>query len=143
MENEKPLFYSVWMITDQKWNTALLVGVSFLVGVIVWLNGSSPLLHFMALLLFAGTMEYVFVPIRIELHSGGIVYRPFLAFRRKRLISWDDIRSYQVHRNGILLLHCTDRFFLEAFRGFFLPVPSSLMPEVLYRLRIFVDKIPD
>jgi hypothetical protein len=140
MENEKPLFYSVWLIVDQKWNAVILIGVAFLVGVLILQSENSFLPELVSLFFLLLTLWYVFVPIHFELNSAGIVYS---SFARKRFIAWDNIRVYQIRPNGVLLLPRTHRFFLESFRGFYLPVPPSLIPEVLYRLRIFVDKVAD
>jgi hypothetical protein len=139
-ENDKPLYYSVWLIADQKWNAALLFGTALVVGIIVWQYGGNLILELTALLFLLGTIWRILVPVHFELNSNGIIYR---SLNRNRFIAWGDVRSYQIRRNGILLLPQTDRFFLEAFRGFYLSVPVSLMPEVLYRLRVFVDHISD
>jgi hypothetical protein len=139
-ENDKPLYYSVWLIADQKWNAAFLLGGALAVGVIVWQNTGNLILELVALLFLLGTLWCILVPVHIELNSNGIVCR---SLNRNRFIAWSDIRSYQIRRNGILLLPRTDHFFLEAFRGFYLSVPASLMPEVLYRLRVFVDHVSD
>jgi hypothetical protein len=140
VENDKPLYYSVWLIADQKWNAAFLLGVALAVGAIVWQNTDNLILESIALLFLLGTLWRILVPVHFELNSNGIVCR---SLNRNRFIAWSDIRSYQIRRNGILLLPRTDHFFLEAFRGFYLSVPVSLMPEVLYRLRVFVDHISD
>ncbi|MDR3199217.1 MAG: hypothetical protein LBU34_15220 [Planctomycetaceae bacterium] len=139
-ENDKPLYYSVWLITDQKWSAVFLFVTALFVGVIVWQYGGNLLLEFIALLFLLATVWRILMPVHFELNSGGIVYR---SFNWNRFIAWGDIRRYQIRRNGILLLPRADRFFLEAFRGFYLPVPKPLMPEVLYRLRVFVDRISD
>ncbi|MDR2117731.1 MAG: hypothetical protein LBP87_15240 [Planctomycetaceae bacterium] len=139
-ENNKPLYYSVWLITDQKWNAVFLLGIAFVVGFIVWQCEGNLILELFALIFLLGTVWRILVPVHFELNSSGIVYR---SFNRNRFIAWSDIRRYQIRRNGILLLPQSNRFFLEAFRGFYLSVPKSLMPEVLYRLRVFVDRVSD
>ncbi|MDR1963478.1 MAG: hypothetical protein LBQ50_06840 [Planctomycetaceae bacterium] len=139
-ESEKPLYYSVWLIADQKWNAVFLLGTALAVGIVVWQSGRNPILELITVLFLLGTLWQIFVPVHFELNSGGIIRR---SFSRKRFIAWSDIRSYQIRRNGILLLPQSDRFLLEAFRGFYLSVPTSLMPEVLYRLRVFVDRVTD
>jgi hypothetical protein len=139
-ENDKPLYYSVWLITDQKWNAAFLFGIALIVSLIVWQYEGNLILELIALLFLLGTVWRILVPVHFELNSNGIVYH---SLNRNRLIAWSDIRRYQIRRHGILLLPQTDRFFLEAFRGFYLSVPAPLMPEVLYRLRVFVDRSSD
>ncbi|MDR0336422.1 MAG: hypothetical protein LBI18_04960 [Planctomycetaceae bacterium] len=139
-EHDKPLYYSVWLIADQKWNAAFLFGSALAVGILVWQCEGNWILKSVALLFLLGTICRILVPVHFELNSNGIVYR---SLYRNRLLAWSDIRSYQIKRNGILLLPQTDRFFLEAFRGFYLSVPISLMPEVLYRFRVFVDHVSD
>ena len=83
---------------------------------------------------------FVFVPVHFEINATGIVKR---TLGRRSFIAWEDIRVYQVRRNGLLLLPRSDRYPLEAFRGFYLPIPSSLTTEVLYRFRAFVDRAPE
>jgi hypothetical protein len=139
-ENDKPLYYSVWLIADQKRNAVFLLVVALAVNVIVWQNTANLILELIALLFLLGTLWRILVPVHFELNSNGIVCR---SLNRNRFIAWNDIRSYQIRRNGILLFPRTDHFFLEAFRGFYLPVPASLTPEVLYRLRVCVDHVSD
>jgi hypothetical protein len=139
-ENDKPLHYSIWLIADQKWNALFLLGVALAVGGVVWQNTENLILELVALLFLLGTLWYILVPIHFEINSNGIVCR---SLNGNRVIVWSDIRSYRIKRNGILLLPRTDHFVLEAFRGFYLSVPASLMPEVLHRLRVFVDHVSD
>jgi hypothetical protein len=139
-EKDKPLYYSVWLIADQKWNAIFLLGVALVVVILVWQNTGNLILELVALLFLLGTLWRILAPVHFELNHHGIVCR---SLNRNRFIAWSDIRSYQIRRNGILLLPRTDHFVLEAFRGFYLSVPASLTPEVLYRLRVFVDHVSD
>lgn len=107
---------------------------------LVWLHTGIVFSVLFAALIILLTLGQVFFPTYYELNTEGIVRRSFV---RKRLISWEDIRSYEIRSNGILLLPGNDRFFLDFFRADFLPVPNSLIPEVLYRFRVFVDRIQD
>lgn len=139
-ESQKPLYYSVWSVVDRKGTVLSLLAIVLVAGFIVWRQTGGVFFGVLAVLALLSTMWICFVPIHFEINSEGIVRG---IFGRKRFISWDDIRIYQVRSNGILLLPQKDRFLLEAFRGFFLPVPPSLSTEVLYRFRVFVDRVGD
>jgi hypothetical protein len=89
------------------------------------------------LLLMLLTIWYTFLPVRLEINNNGIV-RSVLG--RKWYIRWSDIRAYQIRYNGLLLLTQQDRFALDPFCAFFLPVPKGLMTEVLYRFRLFIGE---
>jgi len=89
------------------------------------------------LLLILLYVWYIFLPVRMEINNNGII-RTVLG--RKRFIRWSDIRGYQIRYNGLLLLTQHERFILEPFCAFFLPVPKGLMTEVLYRFRLFVGE---
>jgi len=90
------------------------------------------------LLLILLTVWYIFLPVRLEINSSGIIIRTVLG--RKRNIRWGDIRAYQIRHNGLLLLTQQERFPLDPFCAFFLPVPKGLMTEVLYRFRVFIGE---
>jgi hypothetical protein len=134
--NVKPLYYSVWITLDRKFSTAVICGVAAAAAACVgYFCGY--LAMFAALALMLLTVWYVFVPVRFEINGSGIVRT---VFGRHWFIAWNDIKEYQICRSGFLLLPQRDRFALEPFSGFYLPVPAGLMPEVLYRFRQFVGK---
>lgn len=89
------------------------------------------------LLLILLTIWSIFLPVRLEINAHGIVRT---ALGRKWFIRWSDISGYQIRYNGLLLLAQRDRFALEPFCAFFLPVPKGLMTEVLYRFRLCVGE---
>jgi hypothetical protein len=132
----KPIFYSVWLLADQKWSVLVLGLVITGVFLAVWQYGSLYTV-ITGLLLILLTVWHVFVPVRLEINSNGIVRS---VFGRKWFISWSDIRCYQIRYNGLLLFAHRDRFILDSFCAFFLPVPKGLMTEVLYRFRLFVGE---
>ena len=127
----KPIYYTVWLVADQKWSVVVLGLVTTSVCLIAWNYGSN-VMAFVSLLLILLTIWYIFVPVRLEINSHGIV-RTILG--RRRIIRWSDINGYQIRHNGVLILGQRDRFSLEPFCGFFLPVPNGLMSEVLHRFR--------
>ncbi|GHT47382.1 hypothetical protein FACS189454_09740 [Planctomycetales bacterium] len=134
--NTKPLYYTVWHLFDQKAAVVALGLVSTGTMVLVWHTaGWLAMLVVFLLLLFP--IWYIFVPVKFEINDQGIIRT---IFGRRWILSWTDIRGYQVRYNGLLLLSQRDRFFLESFTGFYLPVPPGLMPEVLYRFRMFVGE---
>ena len=132
----KPIYYSIWLIADQKWNTIVLGLVMSSVCLVSWYYGGW-ITAATGLLLMLLTVWYVFMPVRLEINSNGIVRS---ALGRKWFIRWSDIRGYQVRYNGLLLLTQHDRFDLDPFCAFFLPVPKGLMTEVLYRFRLFIGE---
>ena len=132
----KPIYYSVCLIADQRWNAAVLGLVTTGVCLLVW-HYSGGIAMVTSLLLILLTIWSIFLPVRLEINSNGIV-RSVLG--RKWFIRWSDIRAYQIRYNGLLLLTHQDRFVLDPFCAFFLPVPKGLMTEVLYRFRLFVGK---
>ena len=132
----KPLYYSVCLIFDQKWSAVVLGLVTACVCLAAWRFGSG-LAAGAALLLILLTVWYIFLPVRMEINNNGIVRT---ALGRKWFIRWSDIRAYQIRYNGLLLFTQQERFPLEPFCAFFLPVPKGLMTEVLYRFRFFVGE---
>jgi hypothetical protein len=76
------------------------------------------------------------LPIRYELNEDGVHQR---ALGRRRGISWDCIRRYQVCRSGVLLLPFHENCLLDALRGLYLPWGPH-RDEVLARIRYYVDK---
>jgi len=131
----KPVYYSVCLFIDQKWSAAVLGLIATGVCLTTWHYGSGILMYGGLLLLILLTAWYIFLPVRLEINSDGIV-RTVLG--RKWFIRWSDIRGYQIRYNGLLLLAHQDRFPLDPFCAYFLPVPKGLMTEVLYRFRLFV-----
>ena len=132
----KPIYYSVCLMIDQKWSAVVLGLVTTGVCLAAW-QYSSGVAMIAGLLLILLTVWYIFLPVRLEINANGIV-RSTLG--RKWLIRWSDIRAYQIRYNGLLLLTQQERFALDPFCAFFLPVPKGLMPEVLYRFRLFVGE---
>lgn len=111
-----------------------------LIGLTVWHRTEEFLFGLFVSGVLLLTLWRAFVPAYFEINADGIVR---WAAGQRMFIAWNDIKVYQLRRNGILLLPQRDRFILEPFRGVFLPVPPALMAEVLYRFRVFVDKISD
>ena len=132
----KPIYYSVWLVTDQKWSAVVLGLVTASVCLVSW-NYGGEWMAAAGLLLILMTVWYIFLPVRLEINAYGIVRT---ALGRKRFIRWSDINGYQIRYNGLLLLAQQDRFALDPFCAFFLPVPKGLMTEVLYRFRLFVGE---
>ena len=132
----KPIYYSVCLITDQKWSAAVLGLVTTGVCLLAW-HYSGGIAAASSLLLILLTVWYIFLPVRLEINAGGIVRS---ALGRKWFIRWGDIQAYQIRHNGLLLLTQQERFVLDPFCAFFLPVPKGLMTEVLYRFRLSIGK---
>ena len=132
----KPIYYSVWLIVDQKWNVLVLGLVAASICLIAWHYGNEYVAAVGGLLILF-TIWSVFLPVRLEINAQGIV-RSVLG--RKWFIRWGDIRAYQIRYNGLLLLTQQERFALDPFCAFFLPVPKGLMTEVLFRFRLFIGE---
>ena len=132
----KSIYYSVCLAFDQKWSAVALGLVMACVCLAAWHYGSTGG-KIAGLLLTLLTVWYVFVPARLEINSDGIVRT---ALGRKWVIRWNDIRAYQIRYNGLLLLTQQERFPLDPFCAFFLPVPKGLMTEVLYRFRLYIGE---
>jgi len=132
----KPIYYSICLVIDQKWSALVLGLVTTGVCLVIW-HYSGGFAMIAGLLLTFMTVWYIFLPVRLEVNNSGII-RTVLG--RKWLIRWSDIRAYQIRYNGLLLLTQQERYVLDPFCAFFLPVPKGLMTEVLYRFRIFVGE---
>jgi len=132
----KPLYYSVCLVLDQRWSAVVLGLVTVCVCLVAWHYGNV-LAATAALLLILLTVWYIFLPAQLEINSNGIIRK---TLGRKWVIRWGDIRAYQIRYNGLLLLTHQERFVLDPFCSFFLPVPKGLMTEVLYRFRVFVGE---
>ena len=130
----KPIYYSICLVIDQKWSAVVLGLVATSVGLVIW-HYSGGIAMMTSLLLILLTVWYMFLPVRLEINNLGII-RSVLG--RKRFVRWSDIHAYQIRHNGLLLLTQPERFALDPFCSFFLPVPKGLMTEVLYRFRLFV-----
>jgi hypothetical protein len=127
----KPIYYSIWLVADQKWSAIVLGLVAVCVCLTVWhYGGPAAAVAGLVLILFA--VWYIFLPVRLEINSHGIIRS---ALGRKWIIRWSDIRGYQIRYNGLLLLAHRDRFALDPLCAFFLPIPRGLMTEVLFRFR--------
>lgn len=136
-QNNKPLIFTVWLLADRKKDIAVLLTFALAVIAAVWYGTQSYSFCLLAAGLLCFSSWRIFIPIRYEINADGIV-RDVLGFRR--LIVWNQIYSYQVRGSGIFLLPLNDRFYLDMFRGFFLPVPPSLSAEVRYRFRINISR---
>ena len=132
----KPIYYTVCLVLDQRWSAIVLGLVTACVCLAAWHHGGMIVMT-VGLLLILLTVWYAFLPVQLEINNSGIV-RTVLG--RKWFIRWSDIRSYQIRYNGLLLLTQQERFALDPFCAFFLPVPKGLMTEVLYRFRLFVGE---
>jgi len=130
----KPIYYSICLVVDQKWSALVLGLITTGVCLAIW-NYSGGFAMIAGLILTLLTVWYIFLPVRLEVNNSGII-RTVLG--RKWLIRWSDIRAYQIRYNGLLLLTQQERYPLDPFCAFFLPVPKGLMTEVLYRFRLFV-----
>jgi hypothetical protein len=132
----KPVYYTVRLVIDRKWDAIVLGLVTSSVCVAAW-HFSGGISMIVGLLLLLLTIWYIFLPVKMEINNNGIV-RSVLG--RKWFIRWGDIRAYQIRYNGLLLLTQQERFALDPFCAFFLPVPKGLMTEVLYRFRLFIGE---
>jgi hypothetical protein len=132
----KPIYYSICLVVDQKWSAVVLGLITACVCLAAW-HYSGGLTMLAGLLLILLTVWYIFLPVRLEINNNGIVRT---ALGRKWFIRWGDIRAYQIRYNGLLLFTQQDRFVLDPFCAFFLPVPKGLMTEVLYRFRLFIGE---
>jgi hypothetical protein len=135
IEASKPLSYSSWAVADETNKTLFLTVVILWVSAVVGQGSGSWLYAGAALLLQLLTLSSMFAPHYIEVDSNGILVK---TWRNKRHIAWNEINRYQVRQNGVLLLLSNKHFYLEAFRGFFLPIPQTLSAEILFRLQVFV-----
>ncbi|MDR0522621.1 MAG: hypothetical protein LBH00_12340 [Planctomycetaceae bacterium] len=132
----KPLNYVMHQVTDQKWTVAVLLLAESGFLLTVW-NCDGWISVLSAFFLLSAVVWHVFVPVRFEINSSGIIRS---VFGRKWFVSWKDIRAYQIRRNGLLLLPQKERFPLEPLNAFFLPVPKDLMTAVLYRFRLLAGE---
>ena len=132
----KPIYYTVWLVADQQWSAVAMGLVTTSVFLAAWHYGSI-VAAIAGLLLIFLTLWYIFLPVKLEINSSGIVRT---IFGRKWGIRWGDIRAYQIRHNGLLLLTQHERFVLDPFCSFFLPVPKGLMTEVLYRFRVNIGE---
>jgi len=132
----KPIYYTICLVVDQKWSALVLGLVTTGVCLVIW-HYSGGFAMIAGLLLTLMTIWYIFLPVRLEINNSGII-RTVLG--RKWVIRWSDVRAYQIRYNGLLLLTQQERYVLDPFCAFFLPVPKGLMTEVLYRFRLFVGE---
>jgi len=137
---ERSLQYSFWMLFEQRGMSVflLLVAAAFSTG--LGYSTASPLWGMVVFGIFLLTFWRTFVPMSFEINNEGIV-RGTLG--RKLFVAWEDIRSYRVQPTGILMFPHTDRYPLEPFRSFFLPVPKELRDDVQSRFALFVDRVVD
>jgi len=141
MSTAKPetLIYTVWMLFDRKVPAVFLLFTAIIVSIFVWFKAGSVLLALAAFALFLLPLLPMFFPVQYELNADGVLIGGII----RRRMNWHEIYRYDVRQNGVLLLPQREHFILEAFNGIFLPVPEELMPEVIYRLRFFVDNLSE
>jgi hypothetical protein len=60
-------------------------------------------------------------------------------FGRYRRIPWQEIRSYRVYSNGVLLLPTADPCPMDAFRGLYVPWGRH-QGEVLAQVHYYLDR---
>ena len=94
----KPIYYSVYLIADQKWSAVVLGLVTAGVCLVTW-HYCGGIASVSSLLLILLTIWYIILPVRMEINSNGIVRT---ALGRKWFIRWSDIRAYQIRYNGLL-----------------------------------------
>ena len=134
---ERSLHYSFWMLFEQKGTSLFLLLASAALSVGLWYVTASPPMGAVVFGFFLLTFWRTFVPVSFEINNDGIVRG---VFGRKLFIAWEDIRSYRVQPTGILVFPHADRYLLEPFRGFFLPVPKELREDVRYRFTFFANR---
>jgi hypothetical protein len=132
----KPIYYSIRLAIDQKPSAVVLGLITMGSAIAIWFH-SGTIAMIVGLIMILSTIAYIFLPVRLEINSNGIIKT---MMGRKWLIRWSDIRSYQIQHNGLLLTTQQERYILDPFSAYFLPVPKGLMAEVLYRFRLFVGE---
>ena len=128
------------MLFEQKGTLLFLLLVAVTFSLALWFWSDSPLLGVVAFGVFLLTIGRAFVPISFEINTDGIVSG---TFGRKKFIAWEEIRSYRVQPTGMMIFPHTDRYPLDLFRSFFLPIPESLREEVQLRFAFFVDHLTE
>ncbi len=126
------------MLFEQKKTLCFLLGVAVTLSVLWGRSNDDWFWGAAAFLLFLLSIWRAFVPVYFEINTHGITH---WTFGRRRFIAWDDIRSYRIQPNGILLYSHANPYPLESFRGFYLPVPELLREDIHRRFVFFVDRI--
>ncbi len=121
------------MLAEQKGTLAVLVLVAVVIGITLWRTTGNPFLGIASVALLMLSIWRSFVPAHFEINPNGIVR---WTFGKKKFIPWEEIRSYQILKSGILLFPHSNSFPLEPFRGFFLPVPDLVMEDVKKRFQV-------
>ena len=135
---KKPVLYSVWQVVDMTWCACMMAATAVFVVLFLWERaGGDWIVPGVAAAMLLMSMLPILLPVKYEITSDGIC-RKLLGWRK--MVKWDAIQCYQVQKNGLLLIPREERFWLDYFRGFFLPVPPSMMAEILHRFRVCVDK---
>ena len=134
---QRPLHYSSWMLFERKGTMIFLLLIAAAVSFAFGRTMASPFWGAAAFGLLLLSIWRSLVPVYFEINVNGIVR---WTFGRKKFIAWEEIRSYQRQPNGILMFPHTDRYPLESFRGFFLPVPELLREDIQDRFMFFVDR---
>lgn len=133
----RSLHYYNWMLLEEKAVSVVLVLTMLGVCVLLWRATGNPFVILIALALMLLTIWRTLVPVHFEINANGIAR---WNFGRQRLIPWEEIKSYEIVKNGVLLLPNKEHYPLEPFHAVFIPVPEELDAELRYRLRFFVDK---
>lgn len=131
------LSYRVWLLRDRKVST-LIIAVAA-IGLIFTLWQIAPVVHLVAfatLVLGLASWRY-FIPITVHVTHDG-VERYFLG--KRQLILWSEIKTYECFNSGISITPSVQRYSLLPLRSTFIPVPLSMIDEVRYRFRFFIDK---
>lgn len=136
----RALHYYSWLLTDEKRVSVVLLLAVIVVCALVWRLTEQPLYALLSAVLLIFPIWRTLVPVHFEINSDGIAR---WNFGRRRLVPWEEIKSYEILPDGVLLLPNRDPYPLEPFHGLFVPVPNEFQAELKYRLRFFVDKMVD
>ena len=139
-DEQRPLHFSSWLLIERRWTVVLLLLTAAAISIVFGRSSGHPLWGTVAFGLFLLSIWRSFVKVHFEINANGIVR---WTFGRKTFIAWEEIRSYRQQPNGILMFPHADRYPLESFRSFFLPVPELLREDIQNRFVFFVDRIVD
>ncbi|MDR3111317.1 MAG: hypothetical protein LBU65_16735 [Planctomycetaceae bacterium] len=134
----RALHYYSWMLIDEKLVSAFLITVIISLCIIVWYVTASAAASATVFAILLLTVWRMLVPTHFEINADGIAR---WNFGRRRLIHWQEIKSYEIQRKGIMLMPGNEHYPLEPFHSIFIPIPEELEAEFRSRLRFFVDKI--
>lgn len=131
------LKYRVWAIFERKISSFFLLATTLLLTYQVWLSLGAIYIAVVVFLLLLSMFRRCFFPIHYEMNAEGISR---WLFGIKQYLAWNDILSYDVLDNGMMIYRQKDRYFLAPFRGRFVPVPKHLHREVEARFRFFAGR---